>query len=343
MGIRDLQQKKRTRTLRGVAFPGIICNGGSYFLTELEVYEDGLIDCWGLVDQKLFQQKLDSGWVVTEVPEHESLHIHGVGVFEVLRAEWQHSPQSLASYVEDVIDTLNPTRVNLFDLRDKKYLSIKGARIAISEFGSRPRETWKYEDPEWPISGTVIGRTIRHFFQSDDVLRLVTIKVFGDETVRILGMREPIEKSFEELASDFSSRDRFRIPATGDHVIVDQIGAFTCGKVFAFASEIDLRNEIVDIHKTVSGKGSSVVLCKRAFEEYCADPTRKTREELRKAYESVPRHMRHFCGDQDSKDIPIRMILYGKNQIEHWSHYLVAKHLGQELPTIHVPEPKDER
>ena len=35
----------------------------------------------------------------------------------------------------------------------------------------------------------------------------------------------------------------------------------------------------------------------------------RNREALREAYFAVPRHLRHYCGDMDSKDWPIRRIL----------------------------------
>jgi hypothetical protein len=43
----------------------------------------------------------------------------------------------------------------------------------------------------------------------------------------------------------------------------------------------------------------------------------------------------------DVKDIPIRVAIYGDGEIEGWSHYQLAKHLGTELPTIDVPRVKD--
>ena len=40
----------------------------------------------------------------------------------------------------------------------------------------------------------------------------------------------------------------------------------------------------------------------------------------------------------DVKDVPIRMIIYGKKEIEYWSHRILARKLGQKpLPTIDVP------
>jgi hypothetical protein len=41
----------------------------------------------------------------------------------------------------------------------------------------------------------------------------------------------------------------------------------------------------------------------------------------------------------DTKDVPIRMIIYGKQELENWSHRIVARELGASpLPTISVPD-----
>ena len=51
--------------LRAVGVMSSSKNGGTYFLTDLKVYADGMIDCWGLVDFTTFRQKVASGWVAT--------------------------------------------------------------------------------------------------------------------------------------------------------------------------------------------------------------------------------------------------------------------------------------
>ena len=79
-----------------------------------------------------------------------------------------------------------------------------------------------------------------------------------------------------------------------------------------------------------------------AYERYMAEPSSKAMVAFRQKYEAVPEHLRLYCGDMDTKDIPIRMILYGKREIESWSHYQVAKAHGEELPSIDVPEPPPE-
>jgi len=45
----------RTKEIRGYEFPGIIHNG-SYFLTDLQVFADGLINCWEMVDLPMFKK-----------------------------------------------------------------------------------------------------------------------------------------------------------------------------------------------------------------------------------------------------------------------------------------------
>src|SRR5208283_6058290 len=53
-----------------------IRNGGTYFLTDLRVYADGMIDCWGLVDLATFRQKVASGWVSTTLPQGAEASAH---------------------------------------------------------------------------------------------------------------------------------------------------------------------------------------------------------------------------------------------------------------------------
>lgn len=84
--------------------------------------------------------------------------------------------------------------------------------------------------------------------------------------------------------------------------------------------------------------------CQKAWEEYDQNPTKQTRDALKEAYEGVPEKERRFIlGDMDVKDIPIRMVLYGEQEIENWSHRIVAKKEGHTpLPTITVKKPVDE-
>jgi hypothetical protein len=51
--------------------------------------------------------------------------------------------------------------------------------------------------------------------------------------------------------------------------------------------------------------------CLRIFEEYNKNSSQENKEELRTAYEKIPKHLRiYVLGDMDAKDWPTRNIIY---------------------------------
>lgn len=166
----------------------------TYHYTEVKVYEDGMIDCWGLVDIAGFKKKIKEGWIVTEIPEGGELSLPNVGIIKVKESIHAFSTDDLITLVEDTISKLNGTY---------------------------------------------------------------------------------IEKS---------------------------------------------------------------KICLEAYQAYLNEQTDENKEKLKIAYEAVPRYERAFLGDQDVKDIPIRMAIYGEDEIENWSHRKAAKKMGlKKLPTIKLP------
>ncbi|PZT71938.1 MULTISPECIES: NADAR family protein [unclassified Streptomyces] len=100
------------RKADGVRIPGtwrhaFICNGGKYFLTDLVIYADGLIDCWGLVTIDEFEQKLCSGWVATDLPEGAEVSAHDLAVWKFSEPRAWLTPKLLLAEVRDTIDQLN--------------------------------------------------------------------------------------------------------------------------------------------------------------------------------------------------------------------------------------------
>ncbi|MFB7366590.1 DUF7638 domain-containing protein, partial [Streptomyces hydrogenans] len=69
------------RTVDGVRIPGtwrhVFIRNGRYFLTDLLIYADGLVDCWGLVTVEEFEEKVRSGWVATTLPDGAGASAHG--------------------------------------------------------------------------------------------------------------------------------------------------------------------------------------------------------------------------------------------------------------------------
>lgn len=115
------------------------------------------------------------------------------------------------------------------------------------------------------------------------------------------------------------------------------MGAFTVKDWRWRVDPVELAAEIAEQHSQSLGNLGAVRTCMESLKTYTEDPTAANIEQLRQAYEAVPKHLRMYCGDMDSKDVPIRMILYGKDEIKQWSHYQVAESEGMTLPTIEIP------
>lgn len=84
-----------------------INNGGSYYLTDLKVYADGLIDCWGLVTLEDFRDKLRSGWVATTFEEGAEASVFEVASWRFTDVRSWVSADEVYAEVVDEIDLLN--------------------------------------------------------------------------------------------------------------------------------------------------------------------------------------------------------------------------------------------
>ncbi|WP_369192136.1 NADAR domain-containing protein [Streptomyces sp. R08] len=100
------------RTADGVRIPGtwrhvFIRNGDHYFLTDLFIYADGLIDCWGVVTVAEFEEKLRTGWVATSFPEGGEASAHELAEWKFREPKSWLTPELLVAEVRDSIDQLN--------------------------------------------------------------------------------------------------------------------------------------------------------------------------------------------------------------------------------------------
>jgi hypothetical protein len=60
----------------GVAVPAFIHNCDYYFFTEVEVYADGLFECWGAVDVHFLARKFSAGRISLSVPVGGRMSVH---------------------------------------------------------------------------------------------------------------------------------------------------------------------------------------------------------------------------------------------------------------------------
>lgn len=304
-------------------------------MTDLQIFEDGLIECWKTVDLPMFKKELKRGWVQGELPTGEVLSVHNLAQLTIGEAEWEMTSRQLLARVKQAIKHLNPGMSNQFDMNGSEtemFGQMPVAKMPRAGYGT-------YHDPNpMPFFRSRIkGTTKWGFWQGSGQTDLVSISIFMDGKIRINGSGAPIEMSWEEFQED----RRLVSADEGDRIRIAGLGEFVADKIELQVLPDGIRAELEMARGQLDGGESLMRLAAKAYRRYADDPTQATLEELREAYETVPEHLRMYCGDMDTRDIPIRIALYGEEEIENWSHRQIAKQRGEPLPGIYVPKPKD--
>ncbi|MFJ8233025.1 NADAR family protein [Streptomyces sp. NPDC094448] len=95
------------RRIPGTWRHAFINNGGRYFLTDLFVYADGIVDAWEPVTLEEFEQKLASGRVATELPEGGRASGHDLAEWTFGTPRTWHTAEQLLAEVRDTVEELN--------------------------------------------------------------------------------------------------------------------------------------------------------------------------------------------------------------------------------------------
>lgn len=155
----------------GIRVPGtwrhVFIRNGDYFLSDLFIYADGLIDCWGLVTLEEFEEKLRSGWVATELPDGARASGHELAAWRFGEPRTWHTPELLLAEVRDTIDELNgrPDSTDrcleavdafLADRTEDKRAAVRDAYLAIPS--TRRRYALGDMDlKDWPLQVLAAG------------------------------------------------------------------------------------------------------------------------------------------------------------------------------------------
>ncbi|MEV6110041.1 NADAR family protein [Streptomyces sp. NPDC051940] len=220
-------QRRTWRDVDGERIEGtwrhaFICNGGTYFLTDLVVYADGLIDCWGLVTLEEFAGKLASGWIATELPDGGVASAHHLASWTFSEPQTWLTPEMLLGDIRDDIDQLNgrpdstrrclslldvfrdqPTEQNRAALREA-YEAIPG-HLRIYALGDQDRKDFPLKvvvaGPgnrfEAPSGKTVVvtegmhASAMEYFAEREQMRRRYASKAPAD------GPTEPVESSID--------------------------------------------------------------------------------------------------------------------------------------------------
>lgn len=327
---------------RGVLLPAFIRNGNHYG-TELEIYEDGAIECWGFVDLEFLRQKLASGWITPCVPNGSYLHYNDLGQWQVEESEWLLNAEELHEKILQLLKQLNPEMTALVNFMGSD-VELKG-NVRYAKMGrSNGAPILKVENqPDGCAAGLeaseLRGDSIYAFVKDHDVFHLLALRVYMNGQIDIdprNGMQTLVSRAqFEQLLK--SGKITLRVPNQA-WIAIDGLGKCKIRSAIWFSKRRDFLRQIDDILDKLNGRDDTITRCRNAFSAYLAHPCLQTKEKLRVAYEAVPVHHRMYCGDMDTKDVPIRMILFGRQEMETWTHRIVARSEGYtELPEIQVP------
>jgi hypothetical protein len=113
---------KTSRIQDGEEIPGMytqaFIRNGWYFVSEIRVYQDGMIDCWELVDFEGFKQKIKQGWVVTTLPNNALVSVSRLGRLTATAVQPALKEDEFIKEVADVIEELNGRPTSMDKCRD---------------------------------------------------------------------------------------------------------------------------------------------------------------------------------------------------------------------------------
>src|SRR5215510_7582689 len=108
MGRRSqIYREQEEQQIQGISLHAFIHNGHTYYLTDIKVYRDGMVDCWGLIDLDEFKNKVASGWVVTTLPDDAEISISLLCGFHATNVHSFIKESEFLKEVEDEIEWLN--------------------------------------------------------------------------------------------------------------------------------------------------------------------------------------------------------------------------------------------
>ncbi|MCF6405216.1 hypothetical protein L3C95_20095 [Chitinophaga filiformis] len=321
----------RKQIIEGVSIPAFIHND-SYFFTDLDVYEDGRVNCWNFEDFEHFKEDVRRGWVALSIPDNKNISIHGLGEWSIDNASWIFNRESFIEYVTSLIRELNPHMENIFKYRQKV---VKGTRVG--ELGTGL--IYKPDNPKDIFPKRIEGNSTNLFYRLKNEYYLVKVTVFADLTVSLNRLEKPVALTLAELEELVDKKIILTELPQNARVCIYGLGSFDIGECGYVVTIGEILSQIKDMLRELRGEPTSSHICIQAYKNYVENPTVENKEHLKISYENVPEHERMYLGDMDTKDIPIRMIIYGEQEIENWSHYRVAKLQGKKLPEIRIPKP----
>ena len=283
LDLNSFQKIERTKTLKGRFVPAII-NNTQHFLVNLEVFEDGLVDCWELVDLELFGGKLNSGWITTSVPSGETLSIHGLGCWSIAEGKWLFNKETYFDHIASIIKNLNPELTNLHNCHGMTTKKVDNMNVSI--LGLAKGKPFKYENPESYFSKKHIGESFSLFVKNtENNYSLASISVFPDSTLIVSALENHETLSLHEFEKQILIGKFVTEIPKSSIVKIYGLGECTFDECHYSTDIMQKYHEVSDLIAKLNKQKTTSQICLEVYERYIATPTVKLRDDLKVAYE----------------------------------------------------------
>ncbi|MCO7222950.1 hypothetical protein [Pleionea sp. CnH1-48] len=333
---------ERIKRIAGYSVPGLLHDGSDYTFCNMDIYEDGLVDCGERVDLEGLEAGINSEKYVFEIPDHAELSFPKLGCWRIYEGRWLYNKDSYYEHLVEVLKVLNPELENLYSCHGKTSIVVDDVEIpSLGEVDGYP--IIKADEDDY-FSERFKGERFAAFLKrGDDEYCLTSVCVFADSSITLSLTDQLVSISIEEFLAKVTNGDIVSNIPLESKVIIFGLGEFRVSECIDCGNIQEVADELIDWVSKLNGEKTRTMRCYDAFIEYMTTPTVATREALKTRYELVPGHLRGYTtGNIEYRDIPIRIILYGEQEIELWDEYVIAKSEERELPTITVPRPVDE-
>ena len=295
----------RYQRVEGKYFPGIIKNV-NYFFTTVALYEDGIINCWEKVEFHNIKNVIEKGWLCCEAPNGKNISIFQVGDYTIKSAKWKYNKETYYKTIIDNLKELNPKIESINKIT--REISEEDYKKEMLVTSNPFKLEYKKNFYQW-----FDGDNTFILYNLGGQLYLTTLTVYEDKTFEI-GLLEEKYFSLEEIKEMFEKN--ILTTEVKDRFFIKDFAEIEIEKINYFIEKEQKFEEIKDILRNVCGEKTTLELCREAYFNYLEDPCDYTKNELKKAYESVPEHERIYLGDMDSKDWDYQRILYSDEKRE---------------------------
>ncbi|MCZ9956146.1 DUF7638 domain-containing protein [Brachyspira hyodysenteriae] len=298
----------RNEKIEGRSFFGIIKNG-NYFLSNLAIYEDGIVSAWFKFDIYQFEKELERKWVVSFIEDNEKLDINGIGDFEILESEWFHK-DDYYEYIKSILKEMNPEMQNIYKTAQREIEKCEKLKVSFmaNPINLKMKAQFGYDLADG--KSYFIFRKSPNYSSSKEIF-LTCYIIYEDETISIYN--DDNIYNFDDIKKMFNKNELLLYPKEDDNIIIENLAKLKLKASVKYTNKKEKLKEIEENINEISGKETASDYAIQCYHNYLIYPSDYNRELLKEAYEKVPEHERMFLGDMDNKDSDFIRIIYTPN------------------------------